>query len=238
MKTKAKVGDTIVITHPGLITPIGEKYTVVECPSKFRGTTDDQPEYIWITDKSGHCWLTSDLYGIVEQAITTIPKPGDTILITSLDNADIWQTFVVGEVECKTLAGLMKIVCKNGSTRYLSDTGYEVIEPSSTIAKPGDTIIITDSRLESDFGKKYVVVEPACPSKPVNDVVDCVWVKVNDAFGEALFHHRSYEIIKRTNAPTLVSCPDCHDKGTIQLFTFTVKCKCCETDDNSRRQKI
>ncbi len=165
---------------------------------------------------------------------TTEVKPGDTIL-----EKRAYEVYLIVDITPSifSLGKITRFLTDDKYLLFLSDDELEIIEPSDTIAKPGDTIIVTDSLLKPDFGKKYVVVEPEYSSKPVNDVVDRVWVKIDNAintyplsFRKGFFYHRSYEIIKRTNNPTLVSCPDCNGTGEIQLFTSVAKCRCCEHD--------
>lgn len=96
-----------------------------------------------------------------------------------------------------------------------------------SIAKPGDIIKVTNSGLTMLFEHELIVVEHSVHPIHVDDFSNCIWCRSSN--GELFwFNHGDYKIIKRANVATLVSCPDCHGTGKIELFTSTVECTCCQ----------
>ncbi len=113
---------------------------------------------------------------------------------------------------------------------WLLHTSYEIIEETETeIAKPGDIVLVTNKNYEFLVGCEFIVVESnkKLPYK-IKDKSEIVWInRKYDIDGlTAWLRHGDYEIVKRATLTPLVSCPDCNDTGTIELFTSTVKCGC------------
>lgn len=118
-------------------------------------------------------------------------------------------------------------------------------------ASVGDTIVITDPNLKGIFGLEFCVVKPTINNTWTSDKVWCTAEQSPGNANRFWVLHSSYEITRRvadTHAShntkiggskanvvivdefavvPLVSCPDCHGTGQIELFTSTRKCKCC-----------
>lgn len=170
-------------------------------------------------------------------------KPGDTILVIKskhrkrehIRQPNIWKTFKVFQVDDSYTSTEMKkfMISKDNSESHswylrLYNDEFVVVEPSTVTPNPGDKIIIAsfDSCLtiivEECLGKTYTVTK-------IEQIlgIDRFWVENEN--GACFWFHRNHcEILKRTNAstPTLLSCPDCHGTGQIQLFTSIRKCRC------------
>ena len=94
-------------------------------------------------------------------------------------------------------------------------------------AKPGDRIIVTNSRLTTIFGCEFTIIESRwCPGA-LGDISECIWVQDDTQRPTFWLRHDSYETVGQSQNDSSVSCSDCMGTGKIVLFTSTIKCERC-----------
>jgi hypothetical protein len=168
----------------------------------------------------------------------TKAKVGDTIIVTIRERDSTGETCVVIEPQylpsrVDDMSEMIWVRKKDGHSVWLRHSSYEIIEdnPKTEIAKPGDTILVTNNSYEFLVGCEFLVIESGDDELPhgIKHESEIVWiVQKNFTNGSiAWLIHADYKIVKRANpTTTLLSCPDCNNTGTIELFTSTVKCGC------------
>ena len=224
---RAKRDDVIIVTKPG--SDFGERCVVRRVTGTYI-TASTSTNYLF--------YLKHDEYTIENNPVKA--KVGDTIIVTLSGLKSTGELcIVVDPLPCSSsivnMSHSIWVKRKDGTEGefWLLHSSYEIVEENKIeIAKPGDTILVTDKTSLVLFSREFVVVEHKYNLHGIDDSTG-VWInKAKDITAFVWVSHANYKVTRRANssssASTSVSCPDCNDTGIIELFTSTVKCKCRE----------
>lgn len=160
-------------------------------------------------------------------------EPGDRLILLIASNAHVYEPYEFSFETEQDTEGLYKFRCPTSSgaqlTLALREHEFELLEPSDSIPRKGDKIIVTDDQYSDLYNGVFAVNGLSCKSD--NSPDGGVWISANGSYSTVIatrIASGDYEILKRPKLEPLVSCKDCGGIGKIMLFTSTTTCLRCD----------